>query len=346
MSNPEDFSDLANQLTEFLKLKLGQAVSLSGDMARLQGGFDTDTYAFSIENAPTDFPQHLVLRHFQNRHESGRVVLESTIQNEAQKAGHPVPQVPIDSTGQFLNDRPFLIMERLEGSALGSQIEDESVLQQLPIIMAKLQLGLYKIGSTSLHTLLAESGANTSAMSPSAMLSRITHIANVTNEPELLAIKSWLEDNWPTQPQSPTICHGDFHPNNILYQDGKVTGLIDWGNVMFTHPEYDVAISRLIMSIGSPDWDPNTREAMQPMLDQLIAGDLAIYRAEAALDDDLIDYYAALRSAHAYMKVIGARRGIDLPYVAANGYAWALPKLFSVISNVIETNTGVKLATS
>ncbi len=63
------------------------------------------------------------------------------------------------------------------------------------------------------------------------MLSRIGNIAEATSEPDLLAIKSWLEDNWPSQPQAAAICHGDLHPDNILYLDGKVTGLIDWGNV-------------------------------------------------------------------------------------------------------------------
>ncbi|HIF72367.1 MAG TPA: hypothetical protein EYQ61_07430 [Dehalococcoidia bacterium] len=97
---------------------MDEAVFVSGELTRLQGGFDTDTYAFSIDNAPADFPQHLVLRHFRHRRESGRVVLESTIQNEVHKAGQPVPRVLIDSRDHFLNDRPFLLMERLEGSGL------------------------------------------------------------------------------------------------------------------------------------------------------------------------------------------------------------------------------------
>ncbi|MCH2516150.1 MAG: aminoglycoside phosphotransferase family protein, partial [Dehalococcoidia bacterium] len=43
----------------------------------------------------------------------------------------------------------------------------------------------------------------------------------------------------------------------MLVAGGEVTGLIDWGNVMFTHPEYDVAISHMIMSIGPLYLDGN-----------------------------------------------------------------------------------------
>jgi aminoglycoside phosphotransferase (APT) family kinase protein len=345
-STPEDLHDLAQQLNEFLRSKLGKKVSLVGHLTRLKGGFDTDTYAFSIENAPRNFPHELVLRHFQHQRESRRVILESTIQNEAHKAGHPVPQVPIDSNDYLLDDRPFLIMERLPGAALGSQVEDESVLPLLPHILAKLQLGLHKLDATHLLGILDDLAIDTSTMSPKALLSRIGEVAIATNEPDLLAIKSWLDDNWPTQPQTPTICHGDLHPNNILFHDQKVTGLIDWGNVMFTHPEFDVAITRLTISSGPPEMDSAMRSEMQPLLDQLIAGYLAVYRSKAPLDDELIDYYATLRSAHAYAKVIGSRQGVDLSYIPGDGYAWSMPRLFENISNVIESSTGLKLKTS
>jgi hypothetical protein len=115
---------------------------------------------------------------------------------------------------------------------------------------------------------------------------------------------------------------------------------------MFTHPEFDVAFTRLVISIGPPELDPETRASMQPLIDQLLAGYLATYRAEAPLDDALLDYYATLRSARSYTKVIGARLGIDLPYVAGDGYQWALPRLFSAISNVIETTAGINLSSN
>lgn len=101
---------LETELNEFLRSRLGTDVSIAGELTRLQGGWDTETYWFSINNPPSGIPNNLVLRHFRQANETGRVVRESTIQSAAAEAGHPVPSVPIDSIGVLLDGRPFFIM--------------------------------------------------------------------------------------------------------------------------------------------------------------------------------------------------------------------------------------------
>ena len=336
-------SKLTEQLEAFLRLKLGDEVSLAGGLERLRGGFDTDTYAFDVENAPAGIPGELVLRLFRSAGESGRVVVESTIQNAAHAAGHPVPEVPVDSVGHLLIGRPFIVMERLPGTTLGSLLEDQAVFMKLPGLMADLQIGLHRIKSTDLRKRLAAAGIDIENMSPVAMLKRITALAESNGAVDLIAVNSWLVDRWPAQPADPVICHGDFHPNNILVADGEVTGLIDWGNVKFTHPEFDVAITRMIMSIGPLEETAVPPEELQGMIDWATSEYLAAYRSHQPIDDDLLRYYSALRVAHAYARVIAAKRGADLPYVAHDGYAWAHPVLFAVIRNILEKSTGVAL---
>ena len=56
-SSQKNMSKLAGQLEVFLRLKLGDDVSLTGTLKRLEGGFDTDTFAFDgiytvVENFP------------------------------------------------------------------------------------------------------------------------------------------------------------------------------------------------------------------------------------------------------------------------------------------------------
>ena len=53
----EAMSKLSEQLEAFLRLKLGKSVSIAGGLKRLQGGSDTDTFAFDgiytiVENFP------------------------------------------------------------------------------------------------------------------------------------------------------------------------------------------------------------------------------------------------------------------------------------------------------
>ena len=66
-----------------------------------------------------------------------------------------------------------------------------------------------------------------------------------------------------------------------------MTGLIDWGNVMFTHPEYDVAISHMIMSIGPLYLDGNLplRDDLRAAVEWAMAEYLAAYEAQRPIDD-------------------------------------------------------------
>lgn len=340
-------STLTSEILEYLRAQLGDSVSIVGELTRLQGGFDTDTYALEIENAPAGFPRNLVFRHFRHAREADRVVRESTVQNSAARAGHPVPAVPIDSFGELIGNRPFFFMERLPGSSLGEALlKDESLLHKYPSIMAKIQADLHSLNSTGLRRSLESKGVDISQLSPSRSLHRINAIAEQADLTDLSELSRWLVENYPEQPTNPVICHGDFHPNNILIDDGKVTGLIDWSSIMFSHSEYDIAISRVILSIGPPDDVGVPKEE----LDKLLAWGLSEYlkecHARLALDDMLIDYYAALRVSNAYAKVIGKQRGVDLPYVAHDGYAWDRPDLFALVTKIIGETTGIEIVST
>lgn len=57
----------------------------------------------------------------------------------------------------------------------------------------------------------------------------------------------WLESNVPADFPAPTIVHGDAGPANFLYDDGRVTGLLDWELVHYGDPMADLAMLRLRM---------------------------------------------------------------------------------------------------
>jgi uncharacterized protein (TIGR02172 family) len=59
-----------------------------------------------------------------------------------------------------------------------------------------------------------------------------------------------------TLPDGNTICHGDFHPGNVLITDrGPV--IVDWGRAARGHPLGDVACTaRLIRTASLPPWAP------------------------------------------------------------------------------------------
>ena len=54
-----------------------------------------------------------------------------------------------------------------------------------------------------------------------------------------------LENVWPPIQQNPDVLlHGDYWPGNIICQDGRITGIIDWEAAKTGDPLADLAVSR------------------------------------------------------------------------------------------------------
>ena len=52
-------------------------------------------------------------------------------------------------------------------------------------------------------------------------------------------------------PEESRVCHGDFHPDNILLQEGGPV-IVDWGPASCGHPAADVAWTVLLCRFASP----------------------------------------------------------------------------------------------
>lgn len=72
--------------------------------------------------------------------------------------------------------------------------------------------------------------------------------------PFVVFLLDWLERNVPRHGAAPVLVHGDFNIHNVLVEEGRVTGILDWECAMIGAPEQDLAYVRPIMSqlIG---WD-------------------------------------------------------------------------------------------
>jgi aminoglycoside phosphotransferase (APT) family kinase protein len=55
-----------------------------------------------------------------------------------------------------------------------------------------------------------------------------------------------LEAVWPLQSNNiPVLLHGDYWPGNVLWENGKLAGIIDWEDAQFGEPLADLANARL-----------------------------------------------------------------------------------------------------
>ena len=59
-------------------------------------------------------------------------------------------------------------------------------------------------------------------------------------------------------PDGDRLCHGDFHPGNLILSSGGPV-VIDWTTARLGHPAADVARTRLLLTLGEPPPDPFLR---------------------------------------------------------------------------------------
>src|SRR4030095_847096 len=101
---------------------------------------------------------------------------------------------------------------------------------------------------------------------------------------------AWLDQHRPSQAQA-AICHGDFHPLNILADNGKPTGVIDWPNVVIAEPAMDVASAMANISAVPINLPWALRVTAQAASGAALRRYERAYRARRSLEDEAVRYY-------------------------------------------------------
>ena len=122
---------------------------------------------------------------------------------------------------------------------------------------------------------------------------------------------SRLREQRPPEPALRAICHGDFHPQNILADGGSVTAVLDWPNALVADPAYDVASTRIILTLtpialtGPPaalQWVAHV--ARIALAKRYLAG----IRRRRPFDPAVLGYYEAASAMRALVRAAEYRR--------------------------------------
>src|SRR5262245_23672288 len=183
-----------------------------------------------------------------------------------------------------------------------------------------MQLRLPALDAEELLTALdRESQETNAADGPSINREAVTfegHLARLerqianANVRSLEPAMTWLFDHRPTTEQRRVICHGDFHPQNILMAHGTVTGVIDWPIATVAEPAFDVASTRVILEsvplelLGIP---PAFRGLVEMLRRAGVAGYLRSYRRRRPLDGSRMAYYEAMACMRGLVRTAAAR---------------------------------------
>jgi aminoglycoside phosphotransferase (APT) family kinase protein len=309
--------NLETGLLEHLRVELGApALDFAERPAPLTGGLDTRIFAFRLRGAPPSWSVPLILRVLGLHHSPGRVLRERATQNALAELGFPAPRVLRASADPAVLGGPFLVMERVPGRPLlGARFFN------LSRILVDLQLRLHALDAEALlRALDAEGRAARAAGRPPVDRDMVTlegHLEQLESRVRggrldgLGPAMTWLVERRPPERGRRVICHGDFHPQNVLVDGRAVTGVIDWPNTIVADPAYDVAVTKTILSLTPIELSAVpavvrwvARVTRPRMMRRYVAG----YCRRRPLDPGALAYHEALAAMRWLVRAAESRR--------------------------------------
>ncbi|MCZ6641636.1 MAG: phosphotransferase [Gammaproteobacteria bacterium] len=269
---------------------------------RLPGGNETSIFAISF-----DVPPHhpcsgpLIIRIFDNpasHFEQYR--WEAATHDVLVRSGYPVPKVLVAARHAKIG--AFVIMERLNGVMLGSQglempagvLHFPKIYRNLPATLADLHLELHRVDPLPLQQKLSTLEVAQEGFTPVGRINRIHELAPRKWSSAHRACEVLLTQ-LPTTTDA-RLCHGDFHPLNVMTEKNRITGVIDWSKICFADREYDLANAHLLLQASVlvlPGWVVPSINALKSRMAERF---LEHYARCHDIDTDKLSFFRALRA--------------------------------------------------
>ena len=290
MNNVENSLDqVSDKLMAYLRTELNNAnISYDIPLTPIVGGYEAFTYRFKLKSVQSELSKPLVLRLFREYANPYQAVSESAVQNALAAQGYPAPSVWFTGADKAHLGGAFLIMDFLPGETMLAAAH-----QDLPSMLGKAHAALHDMAPAPLLKALLAQGFEEQNYRLSGRLHWLT--ATGKSLPWLEESIQWLIENRPLEPDRLAICHGDFHPLNILVKDGNVTAVLDWPGFLIGDAVMDVAFTIVLCTIAAKVLLPTKNWA------EIIPKYLEAYRSERSLNMAHLDYYRMLRCVTAFV---------------------------------------------
>jgi aminoglycoside phosphotransferase (APT) family kinase protein len=320
MLTPErPLNEISEALLRYLRAELdAPTIGYETPLTQMQGGYETCSFRFRLGGAPHEFSDPLVLRLYPAFYGSYNAEWESTVQNLLADQGYPVARVRLTCADASVLGGAFYVMALLPGELMTS-----APYETIPGLLGQAHARLHGIDPAPIVRVLRERGFDERRYRFSGRLAWLEEQAGAY--PWLAEAVGWLLRNRPPEPARLSVCHGDFHPMNLLVQDGRVTGVLDWPGFMIADPALDVANTLTLVATSGKHL---LRIAQWEILIEMY---LAAYQAERPLDRTHLDYYRARRC-------IGA-----LAEGARGQQVWRQPPVVQDLVETVHQVTGVRV---
>jgi len=292
-----------DQVLEAVRRHTGSAVTYAEPPVAMKGGRDTEVFTLRLAGVAGDLARPLVLRVFRPGEER-RATFEAILHRLLHEAGLPVPAILLEGA---TSERPWVLMERVPGRVAGAYLLPPSRTGfRVPRLMAETAAALHALDAASIAAVVAASAVR--ALHPLDETHRRVARLGEAGDRRFDAIAAWLDANAPPR-AAQVLCHGDFHPWNVLIEDGAISGIIDWANFHVAPAEYDLARSVVILTEAPVSLPLPLQSAVRAVRRPIARSYLAHYRRLRPINDSTFDYWLAF--AATAMLVEGALAVLD-----------------------------------
>lgn len=228
-----DATELKTRLDSLMRATRGDTASVR-DFRVMEDGHAGLTFGFELLPAADEAAESYILKLAPvgvPRRGSTDVYRQAGLLGALHAAGLPVPRIAWASSDESLLGTQFIVMERLPGRTFviwepdASFPNDESFVRELWLQAIRALAGFHRLDWTQ---------ALADWESPYTLASELERWNSLLRHaPE----SAWLEAGQRLHraltatppPEAPIgLVHGDYQPGNVLYHDGRLTGVIDW----------------------------------------------------------------------------------------------------------------------
>lgn len=292
-----------DRLLDYLRATLGAGLGFESMPAKLSGGFDTTIMAFSLAGAPPDWQGDLILRLMAHARLAERVRREAATHDALIGAGFAAPRVLRAETDVAPLGRPFLIMQRVAGDNMATHIAVRGSrlrrIARAPRVLASAQVQLHGVPGEALRDSARRHSVDPQAFTLEGEVRRLGARITESGLSGLGPGAAWLERHRPPPAEPEVICHGDYHPLNVMMDGESLSGVIDWSQAVIAEPAFDVAATRVILRfphLGEPRW---ARAPLRLARAVFLRSYTRAYRNARPFDARNLGYFEAMRVLHA-----------------------------------------------
>lgn len=307
----------------------------------LGGGYWAALYGFRLANAPPELSGELVLRIMPASDEEAR--REATVQAAVLAAGFAAPRVHVSGGRNDGLGFPYIVMARVAGGTLKTGMswsEKARLLPRVPMLLAETLAQLHALDEKPVLEALAAAGWSARAMGVENALEALAERTRPLTFDGFAPGLAWLQGHQPPAGQR-AVCHGDFHPLNLMTFKGRVSGLLDWSHALIIDPEYDLAYTSQVLAWWPLEAPPLPRGLLKLLFGRPAAGQFVhAYRQLRAFDTARLRWYEALHAFRALVRVARARAGITVPLLPRS-HPWEVVAPDAAV--VFEAQTGIRV---